>query len=116
MHMFLHRCTPSPSLVDSLSKASDLARPYVLGHGDSVMWKEHRIILGLQTPAGAIQSKFCLQGDPELLSLYHRTRINNQMQFFCSFVKSRFQKAISLCFILKSDLPVPSLIIHPKHG
>lgn len=67
--MFLHRCTPSSSLVDSLSKASYLARPYVLGHGESVIWKEHRVILGLQTPAGAIQSKFGLQGDPGALEL-----------------------------------------------
>lgn len=88
MHMFLHRCTPSSSLVDSLSKASYLARPYVLGHGDSVMWKEHRIILGLQTPAGATQSKFCLQGDPELLSLHHRTRIMIKCNFFSRLSKS----------------------------
>lgn len=69
MHMFLRRRTPSSSLVDSLSKASYLARPYVLGHGESGMWKEHRVILGLQTPAGAIQSKFGLQGEPGALEL-----------------------------------------------
>lgn len=72
MHMFLHRCPPSSSLVDSLSKASYLARPYVLGHGDSGMWKEQRIILGLQTPSGAIPSKFCRHTDPELLILHCR--------------------------------------------
>lgn len=72
MHMFLHRCPPSPSLVDSLSKASYLARPYVLGHGDSGMWKEQHIILGLQTPAGAVPSKLCWCRDPELLILHCR--------------------------------------------
>lgn len=95
-HMFLRRCTPSPSLVDSLSKASYLARPYVLGHGASAMWKEHHIILGLQTPAGAILSKFRLQ-DVELSSLHHRAFL--MIFFFSSFVKTRFQKAISFCSI-----------------
>lgn len=74
VHMFLHRCPPSSSLVDSLSKASCLARPYVLGHGDSGMWKEQHIILGLQTPSGAIPSKFCRRRDPELPIPHRRAR------------------------------------------
>jgi len=73
-----------PYLVDSLSKASYLARPYVLGHGASAMWKEHHIILGLQTPAGAIQSKFCLQ-DVLLSSLHHRAFVMIERDFFFFF-------------------------------
>lgn len=60
------------------------------------MWKEHHIILGLQTPAGAILSKFRLQ-DVELSSLHHRAFL--MIFFFSSFVKTRFQKAISFCSI-----------------
>lgn len=111
--MFLHRCTPSSSLVDSLSKASYLARPYVLGHGDSVMWKEHRIILGLQTPAGAIQSKFGLRGDPELLScVTGHAQPSNEILLLVG------QKQVpeSLCSIPKLALPVHSLNMHPERG
>lgn len=89
MHMSLHRCTPSSSLVDSLSKASYLARPYVLGHGAGVMWKEHHIILGLQTPAGAIQSKFYLQERcraPELAS-HHRAFVAVKGDFLAQLLK-----------------------------
>lgn len=113
IHMFLHRCPPSSSLVDSLSKASYLARPYVLGHGDSGMWKEQRVILGLQTPSGAIPSKFCWCRDPELLIPHHRS---HQRPFLPSFVKTRVQKATSLCSIPKPTLAVHSLDIHPKPG
>ena len=90
--VFLRRCTPSPRLVDSLSKASCLARPYVLGHGDSVMWKEHRVILGLQTPAGAVRGTFCLQGDPEPLSLHRRTRVTIERDFFARLSKPGSRK------------------------
>lgn len=49
------------------------------------MWKEHHIILGLQTPAGAIQSKFCLQ-DVLLSSLHHRAFVMIERDFFFFFL------------------------------
>lgn len=52
-----------------------------------MIWKEHRIILGLQTPVGAVQSKFCLQGDAELLCLHHRTCIMIEHDFFAHLSK-----------------------------
>lgn len=110
VHMFLHRCPPSSSLVDSLSKASCLARPYVLGHGDGGMWKEQHIILGLQTPSGAILSK-SRAADPASLG-----RPSHQRRFLPSFVKTRFQKATTLCSVSKPALPDHSLNIHPKYG
>lgn len=82
------------------------------------MWKEHHIILGLQTPAGAIQSKFCLQ-DVLLSSLHHRAFVMIERDFFfffCSFVKTKFQKAISFCSVAKLALLVRSLNMTAKRG
>lgn len=53
------------------------------------MWKEHHIILGLQTPAGAIQSEFYLQERcraPELAS-HHRAFVAVKGDFLAQLLK-----------------------------
>lgn len=77
------------------------------------MWKEHRVILGLQTPAGAIQSKFGLEGDPELLScITGHAQPPNEI-FFARWSKAGSRKPL---FYPQISSPCPSLKYSSRAG